>query len=135
MRLHSFPTRRSSDLEPLPDRELVDVPESLPPQERAEPPRDDERRLASEPLQGAEIEMVVVGVREEHRVDAPGGLGVDRHAPSQVGCKHAQHRIGEQAHPVERDQDGGVADPPDARASGAGCVVHGPIVGARTILR
>jgi hypothetical protein len=28
-----------------------------------------------------------------------------------------------------------VADPPDACASGAGCVVHGPIVGARTILR
>ncbi len=124
-----------ADLESLSDSELVDVPESLPLQERAEPSRDDERRLASESLQRPEVEMVVVGVREEHRVDAPGGLGVDRHAPSQVGREHAQHRIGEQAHPVERDQDRGVADPPDARASGAGCVVHGPIVGARTILR
>jgi len=56
-------------------------------------------------------------------------------SPPQVGDEHAQERIGEQADAVERDQDGGVADPPDARATGAGCVVHGPIVGARTILR
>ena len=104
-----------ADLEPLPDGELVDVPEALAVQERAEPARDDERRLPAEPLERAEVEMVVVGVREQHRVDPAGRVGVDRHPPSQVGDEHAQQRVGEQADAVERDQDRGVADPPDLR--------------------
>ena len=113
-----------ADLEPLTDGELVDVPEPLPVQERPEPARDDERRLPSEPLERAEVEMVVVGVRDQHRVDPARRVGMDRDPPSQVGDAHAQERIGEQADAVERDQDRGVSDPADARESGALRVLH-----------
>ena len=82
-----------TDLEALPDRELVDVAEALAAQERAEPARDDERRRPSDPLERPEVEVVVMGVREEHGVDPAQRVAV-RSARAVAGGRRARGGAG-----------------------------------------
>jgi hypothetical protein len=53
--------------------------------------------------------MVVVQVRDQHRVDVGGEASVERRRlAAQVSDSPAQERIGEQADPVQLDQDAGM---------------------------
>ena len=87
-----------------------------------------------------EVEMIVMQVRDQHRVESAnrllctgGGLA------AQVRDAAAQQRVGEQAHAVEFDQDGGVAEENDtvcgrARATGSDRAIdHGEKVATRCL--
>ena len=69
-----------ADRDALAELDLVDALEPALAQEAAEPARHDDREFLPEPLEGGQIEMVVVRVRDQDRVDAAERLRVDRHA-------------------------------------------------------
>ena len=73
--------------------------------------RRDHRRAGGQPAQRGEVEVVVVGVRDQHRGDAVAGPGRGRRgdAPDMTDPR-AQQRVGEQPGAVELDQRGGVPD-------------------------
>ena len=89
-------------------------------EEAARPPRDDEGQRAPEPLERRKVEVIEVHVRNERRVDASQGGRVRRPGSAQVHHAGAEHRIGEEPHPVEIDEDGGVPQPADAPVSRRG---------------
>ena len=68
--------------------------------------------------------MIVVKMRDQHRVDARGnGRVEERGLATQVGNATAKQRVGEQAHALQLDQDGGMTQENDtvpgrARAMG-----------------
>jgi hypothetical protein len=64
-----------------------------------------------EPCEGRQVEMVEVAVRDEDGVDI--GERSTRHGPcsAQVHDGAPEDRVGEQARPVEADEDGAVAKP------------------------
>ena len=99
-----------ADADGLADPQLAHLGEALPAQERAEPARDDEPQRAAEPAERAEIEVVVVPVRDEHRLQVPFHAGDERHPTPQVRDALAEQRIGEQPRAVQVDQHRGVAD-------------------------
>ena len=73
---------------------------------------DEPRRIAFEPPQGGDVEMVAVQVGDENGVER--GVMVRIHRPGHpphVQQPAAQHRVGEQAGAAELEQDGRVSQP------------------------
>ncbi len=64
--------------------------------------------------------MVVVQVRDQHRVDAAKRCRIDLRGAAEVRDPVAQQRIGEQLHAREIDEDRPVPDVFDARSRRAG---------------
>ena len=92
---------------------LEDVLEAPHAEEAADAARRDHRRRAPEPIQGGQVEVVVVGMGDEDCVDAAQGAGVDPHAAAQMRDAGPQQRVGEEADAVERDEHGRVPDEGD----------------------
>ncbi len=67
---------------------------------------------ARQPSEGGEVQMIVVGVGDEHGVESlePGVERWRNDAP-QVSHAGSQHRVGQQPRVPRLDQDGGVPDP------------------------
>ena len=79
--------------------------------ERPAAGRHDQRRRAVQELQRALVEVVVVKVRDEDRVESARGLLGDRWpVPAQVGQPLPKDRVGQQPRPGRLDQDGRVAE-------------------------
>src|SRR3954469_11843778 len=91
-------------------RELHDVVPSPPAQQLRAADRDEDAHRAAEPLQRRQVEVVVVQMREEHRVDIADRAGRAAHAAEHVHAV-AQHGVGHETRPVQLDDDGAVADP------------------------
>ena len=72
--------------------------------------RHQQRQRAAEPAQGAEVEVVVVQVGDQHRVDAARDERWTSARDGAGGRPGGAARIGEQAGAVHVDQHGGVAD-------------------------
>ena len=92
--------------------------------------RRHDRRLRVEPAQRRLVEVVVVGVREQDRVEPPDVAGHGRLAP-QVRDARAQQRVGDQARAPELEQHGRVPEPGQhprpsrpILARGAGAALH-----------
>ena len=78
-----------------------------PPDERRDTVRRDHRGAGRQVAQRRQVEMVVMGVREEHGVDARLEVG-DRDEPADVPDPLAQHGIRQHPGAVELDQGRGV---------------------------
>jgi hypothetical protein len=115
---------------------LDDVLEATFAQERRQAARHDHRQLPPQALERREVEVVVVGVRQEDRVQVVQRLDVDARRPPQVRDAPAQQRVGEQPNPVELEEHGGVADVAQPGRHGAIVRPHvlGPVEGARSVL-
>src|SRR5690242_6483126 len=94
--------------------DLDDVGEAAPAYALRRGCRDDHTRRSVEERQGPAVQMVVVAVRDEQRIDAFHVRGRRCDAP-QMQQPRPEHRIREQACAVQFDQDGAVADPGDPR--------------------
>jgi hypothetical protein len=96
---------------------LFDAFEPGPPEERAGALRRQQaRRPRPQHAQRGQVEVVVVHMREEHRVDPLRSVR-RRPSPTQVRDAYAQQRIGEQANAPELHQHGGVAQPGESIGS------------------
>jgi hypothetical protein len=91
--------------------DLDDALEAAAPHEDSCTAWDNDAHRPVEPCEGRQVEMVEVAVRDEDAVDI--GERSTRYRPSsaQVHDCAAQDRVGEQARPVEVDDDGAVAKP------------------------
>ena len=85
------------------------------------PPAAATTRSAPEPLERLHVEVVVVEVRQEHRVERPERRRSAAATRRMHGEPVAQHRVGQEAHAVELDEDRAVADPREAHQ----CVERG----------
>ena len=106
------PNRHPVDLGTVARPELVDN-DSGAPDEAPGPMRRDKARRACEAAQRRPVEMVVMQVRQQDRIDVRrhlGGLAVT----TQVRHPRAEHGVGQEAHVAELEQHGGVADVCDA---------------------
>ncbi len=101
----------ATDVESLAGRDLADVGEPGATQPAARPGRHDERQVPAEVAQGRHIEVIPVEVGEQHEIDAVEPVAM-RHGlhPAQRPHPGARHGIGQDADPVQLDQDGRVAD-------------------------
>ena len=107
-----------ADRERLAHLDLEDALEVPLAKQTAESAGQHDRELLPEPLERRQVEMVVVRMGDEHRIDAaqrPGGDG--RRAPEMRDAV-PQQRVGEEANAVEIDEDRGVADVLDACHAG-----------------
>jgi Short C-terminal domain len=105
--------RDTAYLGPAPLFELLGL-EAGPPDERpGTGGRDDPRNVAKQAQRG-QVEVVVMQVRDEHRVDAVGHAG-PRAMAAQMGDPGAKHRVGQEAHAGVLEKDGGVAEIGDSR--------------------
>ena len=86
---------------------------------RAAAARRHHRRVRVEPAQRRLVEVVVVGVREQDRVEAA-ELARHRRLAPQVRDPRAQQRVGDQARAAELEHGGRVPEPGDAVAHGRG---------------
>ena len=87
-----------------PDVDLGHVGEAATPQQPAQAARDDDGRRAADDVQRGEIEVVVVGVGDEHRVEIAQLLEREARSASQVGDARAEQRVGQEARPVQLDE-------------------------------
>ncbi len=78
--------------------------------------RRNDGHVTSELLQRRQIEMVVVEMRDQDRIDATEGTGVDLDRAAEVGDAVPQQRIGEEADAGNVDESRGVSDVPDGGA-------------------
>jgi hypothetical protein len=117
--------RRDCTYLELADRELLahlDLHDGLEPplpQKPTQPSGHDDRQLLAELLQRGQVEMVVVGVRDEDRVDATDGAVRDARRAAEMRDAVSQHRIRQQADAVEVEMDRRVPyvfDPRQARS-------------------
>jgi hypothetical protein len=94
--------------------ELLDLREARSAQECAGAGRRQHPDVARQQAKRAEVEVVVVEMGQQHRVELRRQL---RHRPAtaQVRDPAAQHRVGEQADATELEEHGGVAQPGDSR--------------------
>src|SRR4030095_14353195 len=76
----------------------------------AEAARGDDGGRAGKPAQRRLVEMVVVPVGDEHRVEGVHRDLVERGPPPNLRDPGSQERIGQQSYPVELDEDRSVAD-------------------------
>ena len=88
--------------------------------QRARALRRDDRHLPAEALQRGHVQVVVVQVRDQHRVDAAERRRIDLRGPAEVRDPVAEQRIREQLDAREIDEDGAVPDVLDARSRRAG---------------
>ena len=103
--------RERADRDRLACLDLDDVSEAPLAHERPEAPWDDDRRDPTEPLERRDVEVVVVGMRDEDRVDAAKSRRVDPAAPApEMAHPRPQDRVGQQTDAVERDLHGRVTD-------------------------
>ena len=91
--------------------ELRHLGESRAAEEVAGAARGEDANVALEPAQRGQVEMVLVQVGDQHRVDLPRDAGVGRRPePAQVREPAAEHGIGEQADAAELEKERGVPD-------------------------
>ena len=89
--------------------------EAHPLDDAAEAGRDHHQRLAAEPPQRHPVEVVGMGVRQEHGIDATDAAEIDRRAVAPERTESiAQEGVGEEAPSTHLDQDGRVTHPRDA---------------------
>ena len=98
------------DLELIPDGHLGDVREAPVAQDLPDPPRDDDAGGAAEREERGDVEVVVVGVRDEHGVDVAHVVATEGGAATQVRDAPPQERVGQETRPVECDEHGRVPD-------------------------
>jgi hypothetical protein len=88
--------------------------EPPPPQPRARTDRYEHRHVTAQETQRGQVEVIVMKVRYQHRVGPVDQAPVQRRcAAAQMRDAPAQKRIGEQTHPLQLDQDAGVAQEND----------------------
>ena len=101
-----------ADADRLPDVHFVDPAESVPAQDGPATPRGDDVGASPDAPQRPEVEVVLVGVRDQHRIDRP-----DRRRRSRVSpqVEHALHqqRVRQHAAAVHLDEHRRMADPRD----------------------
>jgi hypothetical protein len=107
VRAHS-PHLRARNLGGLAPLELFDV-EPRPAQDRPGAARRDHTRAPAEETERGDVEVIVMQVGDQDRVDVARDLG-DRPVTDQIRDAPAKDRIGEQAGTTELEQQGGVAD-------------------------
>src|SRR5262245_14270540 len=90
--------------------DLLDGSEAPKPDQAPETLRHDDSRRAVEEPQRSQVEVVVVGVRDQHRVDVPEAFDSRIVGSPQVRHPSAEQRGREQSRPVQLDEDGLVAD-------------------------
>ena len=78
--------------------------------ETAEPAGQHDRELLPEPFERRQVEMVVVRMGDEHRIDAAQRPGRDGRRAPEMRDAIPQQRVGQEANAVEIDEDRGVAD-------------------------
>ena len=114
------PDREAADLNGVAGLDLADVLVTLSPHERAAALGDDEARAARHLAERGKVEVVVVEVRDEHRVDATDRTGVGRPSAAQMQHPVAQHGIGQEPSAVEVDDERPVPEPGDRPVLGLG---------------
>jgi hypothetical protein len=90
---------------------LDDVFEAVPPQQGADSTGYDEHRSAGDPPERREVEVVVVDMGDQDCIDAERiepGCNSDS---TQMEHPRTDHRIGQQADPVQLEEHGAVAEP------------------------
>ena len=75
-----------------------------------ESPRHDDVHLVVEHAQRAEVEMIVVPVRDQNSVDLRDGLVGHGNGAHEMSHSSPQQGVGQEAAPVELDEDGRVPD-------------------------
>ena len=85
-----------------------DMGEALPAQKAAETLRAHDGQLLAEPFERGQVEVIPVGVRQQHGVEAAQRRGRDRAHAAQVEHARTEHRIGDQPNAVQVDHDGRV---------------------------
>src|SRR6266508_5731427 len=112
-------------LERLPPVQLLDVSDALPSEPALEPEGHHEEWIVrcGKALHGAEVEVVVVIVRDEDEVDRRQGLESEAWRAQSPGPSRGQWarpltpmRVGEEGDPLQLDQQCRVADPSDGRS-------------------
>jgi hypothetical protein len=92
----------------------LDLPDSLatgPAKHRSRAERCNDWNPRVEAPQGGYVEVVVMGVRNEHRVDLADNRRVDRLHATQVCHASSQERVGQETDAVELEKDGRVSNP------------------------
>ena len=108
--------RHLADADLVADVDLADVREAS--NEPAAARRHDDRHVGSEQPQRWQVEVVEMDVRDEGGVDALELGRVERYAPPEVPHPGAKDGVGQQADPVQLDQDGRVSDVEDPAGDG-----------------
>ncbi len=98
----------------LAGHELVDALDAGGPQERCGAGRGKHADVVRQHFQRRQVEMVVVEVREQHRIHVARHRG-RRSVTPQVRDPRPQDRVGEQADATVLDEHGGVSEPGDPR--------------------
>ena len=76
--------------------------------------RHQQARVETQQPQRGQVEVVVMQVRDQHRIEARVNGRIDgRNLTAQMRNAIAQQRVGEQAYPVQLDQDGGMTQEND----------------------
>src|SRR6185295_5798075 len=91
--------------------ELEDTPEPSPSHETTDTARRDNGQVAVETAQRPEIEVVVMRVRKEDRVEVSEGVCGDGPLAPQVPDARSQNRVGDDPRALEVDHDGAVPEP------------------------
>ncbi len=94
---------------------LADLPEAAAPQERCRTPRHDHEDVATEQLQGGDVEVIHVHVRDQHDIGDPERRRVDAMVPAEVGQPLGEGRVGHDPDAPHLDDHAGVAEPRDHR--------------------
>ena len=118
---NSFDLERA-DLERLTGLDLHDALEATLAEQAPEPAWHDHRKLLVQLLERRQVEMVVVRVRDQHRIDAAQRSRIHRHGALQMRNAVSEQRICEKPNAVEVDKDRRVPDVLDSHRGGA---LHG----------
>ena len=110
LRGHGF-HRHGADLDHLVDPQLFDRSLDAAAQERAGAARDDDSLRPAQAAEGAEVEVVVVDVGDEHRVEVLETAEVERLGAAEHDDALAEQRVGEETDAVQLDENRRVSDP------------------------
>ena len=114
--------RECTDGDLVTRRDLAHCIEAAPQQQAPAAARNDEREVARDPPQRGQVEVVAVQVGDQHGVEAAQCCRVGRRNPApQMRDAVAQERVRQQAHAVEIDQRGAMADPRHLRHASRVC--------------
>ncbi len=102
------PNPQRPDLEILAYTDLGQRREALATKQPRRPAWDDDRQVAPEPLEGWEVEMVEMKVRDEHGIETAQRVVIHANGATQMRHDRPQHGIGEEADSVEVDEHGAV---------------------------
>jgi diadenosine tetraphosphatase ApaH/serine/threonine PP2A family protein phosphatase len=91
--------------------ELEHTLEPTPSHEAGDPTWHDDSEVAVQPIERSEVEMVVVRVGNEDRVEISQRLCGDDPLPPEMPDARSQNRVGDDPRALEVDHDGAVPEP------------------------